>query len=36
MGRLDMSTFFLSSIASGYAAERDSASAKKVEITVPK
>jgi hypothetical protein len=35
MTRLDMSTFLLSSMAAGYAAERGSASAKKVEITVP-
>jgi hypothetical protein len=33
MARLDVSTFLLSSIASGYAAERGSASAKKDEIT---
>jgi len=34
MGRLDMSAFFLGSIASGYAAKRGDASAKKDEITV--
>jgi len=35
MGRLDMSTLLLSSMASGYAAARGSASAKKDEITQP-
>jgi hypothetical protein len=33
--RVDMSTLFLSSMASSYAAARGSASAKKVEITQP-